>query len=106
MSYATGVVPTLPGQLVYPTPLFESAVSLMVLWVLSRVESHPRLLPNRFQRFGLYLFLISIERVCVEFLRVNPELVAGLSEAQVIGLALMGLGSLLLVLPARRKAAV
>lgn len=105
MSYATGVVPTLPGQLVYPTPLFESTVSIMVLWVLSRVESRPALLPHRFQRFGLYLFLISIERVCVEFLRVNPELVAGLSEAQVIGLVLMGLGSLLLVLPARRKAA-
>ena len=105
MSYATGVVPTLPGQLVYPTPLFESAASIVVLWVLSRVEARSDLLTERYQRFGLYLFLISIERVSVEFLRQNPPVLMGLSEAQVIGLALMLVGSVFLVVPARRSVA-
>lgn len=105
MSYATGVVPTAPGQLVYPTPLFESAASLVVLWVLSYVERREDLFAGRFQRFGLYLFLISIERVCVEFLRINPEVAVGLSEAQIIGFLLMTLGSLLLIIPALRRVA-
>jgi len=105
MSYATGVVPTLPGQLVYPTPLFESASSLLVLWVLSRVEISSTILKERYQRFGLYLFLISIERVSVEFLRQNPEVFAGLSEAQVIGLCLMILGGLFLFVPSLKRVA-
>ena len=88
-----------PGELVYPTPLFESAASLAVLWVLTKVESSERLFAARFQRFGLYLFLISIERVSVEFLRNNPKVFAGLSEAQVIGLLFMALGGALLALP-------
>lgn len=99
MSYLQGVVPTLPGELVYPTPLFESAVSLAVLWVLTKVERSQGLLAARFQRFGMYLFLISIERVSVEFLRNNPKVFAGLSEAQVIGLLFMALGGALLALP-------
>ncbi len=99
MSYLQGVVPTLPGELVYPTPLFESAASLVVLWVLTRVERSGSYLNLRFQRFGLYLFLISIERVSVEFLRNNPKVFAGLSEAQLIGLMLMLLGGALLGFP-------
>lgn len=104
MSYSTGVVPTLPGQYVYPTPLFESSVSLLVLWLLTRVEGRPTILTGAFQRFGLYLALISLERVWVESLRPNPELVAGLSEAQVIGLLFLALGSLLMVRPALQRA--
>ncbi len=103
MSYLQGVVPTLPGELVYPTPLFESTASLVVLWVLSRVELSSAL-PHRYQRFGLYLFLISIERVSVEFLRVNPTVLLGLSEAQIIGLLLMALGGVLLAAPRKATA--
>lgn len=100
MSYLQGVVPTLPGQLVYPTPIFESAASLVVLWILSRVENSSALV-QRYQRFGLYLLLISIERVSVEFLRINPQVMLGLSEAQIIALLLMALGALLLAAPRR-----
>jgi hypothetical protein len=41
----------------------------------------------------------------VEFLRINPEVAAGLSEAQIIGFLLMTLGSLLLIIPALRRVA-
>lgn len=104
MSYATGVVPTLPGELVYPTPLFESALALLVLWIVSRVEVTQGMLAGRFQRFGLYLVLISIERFMVEFLRPNIKLVGSLSEAQLIALGLAVLGAVLLLRGGERRA--
>lgn len=98
MSYATGIVPTAPGILVYPTPLFESAMALVVLWIVSCVEVSQRFLTGRYQRFGLYLVLISIERFIVEFFRLNPPVVYNLSEAQVIATALTLFGMALLVM--------
>lgn len=100
MSYSTGVVPTAPGELVYPTPFFESAASIGILWILSRVERSTKVFRGRFERFGLYLVLISLERFCVEFLRPNPQVFYNLSEAQVIACGLVLFGSILL---ARRR---
>ena len=98
MSYATGVVPTLPGELVYPTPLFESSIALLVLWILSAVEVRPSVLSGRFQRFGFYLVLISIERFVVEFFRTNDKILASFSEAQVIAVGLAVFGVVLVLL--------
>lgn len=103
MSYSTGVVPTPPGVLVYPTPLFESTVSLCVLAVLSYIESSSSILSRPFQRFGFYLVLISIERLVVETLRINPVLALGLSEAQCIALALIAFGALLIARAPRQE---
>jgi phosphatidylglycerol:prolipoprotein diacylglycerol transferase len=102
MSYATGVVPTPPGVRVYPTPLFESTIALGILFVLSWVERSERVLVRPLQRFGLYLALISLERIVVEVFRINPRVLAGLSEAQVIGVALLMLGLAFVVLSPRR----
>lgn len=99
MSYATGVVPTLGGERVYPTPLFESTLAILIALILSRVEKTPGLFARNFQRFGLYLSLISVERVVVEVLRVNPVVLWRFSEAQVIGLALLLFGLMLMVWP-------
>jgi phosphatidylglycerol:prolipoprotein diacylglycerol transferase len=96
MSYSTGVVPTLPGELVYPTPLFESAAAFVVLWALSYVEKSQTLFAKGYQRFGLYLILISLERFGVEYLRINPRLALALSEAQWIALGLMAIGCALI----------
>ena len=92
MSYETGVVPTLPGELVYPTPFFESVLALAMLFALLRVERSHTVLTGRFQRFGLYLVLLSFERFMIEFFRINPSVVGSFSEAQVIAccLALFG----------------
>lgn len=94
MSYSSGVVPTEPGVLVFPTPLYESSCAALIAVVLSRVEP----LKNWFRpykRFGLYLLLISTERFFVEFIRVNPELLWGFSEAQLVALLLIILGSIM-----------
>ncbi len=101
MSYSTGVVPTLAGERVYPTPLFESGLALAIVLMLSYAERSQTILAKRFQRFGLYLVLISIERVLVEFLRINPPVLWGYSEAQVIGGALCLFGLVLLAAPRR-----
>lgn len=101
MSYATGVVPTMPGERVYPTPLFESAVSLVILFLLSWVEKGDRYFAKPLQRFGLYLVCISLERIVVEIFRINPTLVWSLSEAQVIGTVLLLVGAAFIVAPRR-----
>ncbi|MEY4700696.1 MAG: hypothetical protein RL326_883 [Pseudomonadota bacterium] len=101
MSYSTGVVPTLAGERVYPTPLFESALSLTIVFALSYIERSENILTHRFQRFGLYLVLISLERVVVEFLRINPPVLWGFSEAQIIGALLSLLGVFFILLPRR-----
>jgi phosphatidylglycerol:prolipoprotein diacylglycerol transferase len=105
MSYASGIVPTPPGVLVYPTPLFESAIALAMLWILSRAEVSTTILTGRFQRFGLYLVVLSVERLGVEGFRGNPVVAWGMSEAQIIALTLIVFGSLLLLkgAPARES---
>lgn len=105
MSYATGVVPTPPGILVYPTPLFESTLSLVVLMILLKVEASSTILVERFQRFGLYLVLISLERLFLEGFRINPVVAWGMSEAQIIALSLIALGGVL-ILRGRKTTAV
>jgi len=96
MSYSTGVVPTPPGELVYPAPLFESVLALGVLAILTWVERSPQRLAQPFSRFGLYLILISVERFLVEFVRPNPSVWGGFSEAQMIAIALVIVGVVLL----------
>lgn len=97
MSYSSGVVPTPPGIRVYPTPLFESAISLVIVWILLLVERSETILVKPLQRFGLYLSLISLERISVEVFRINPDVIGALSEAQVIGLILFSIGIVFIV---------
>ena len=48
--------------------------------------------------FYLYLVLLGACRFMVEFLRVNPRVLLGLSEAQLIGLAMIAVGLLALAM--------
>lgn len=99
MSYATGVFPTAPGVLAYPTPLYESFLCFLILPILLRVEKSPRWQKVPLSRCALYLVLIASERFLVETLRINPKITFGLSEAQIISVLLIIVGGgLLLVL--------
>jgi phosphatidylglycerol:prolipoprotein diacylglycerol transferase len=51
--------------------------------------------------FGLYLVLAGTERLLVEIIRRNDSVVAGLTLAQLVSLAMMALGAA--VLWSRRK---
>lgn len=91
MSYATGVVPTAPGVLAYPTPLFESMLALLILVPLCRAELSPAWQPSG-RRFGLYLTLMSIERFLIEFIRIEARVVPGFSQAQIVAVMLFVVG--------------
>ncbi len=97
MAYPEGTVPT--EETVHPTPVYETLVmglATLVLWHLR----------DRFARgvlFGLYLVIVGVERFLVELIRRNDSVVAGLTLAQLYSLALLALGSAIML--ARRGAA-
>ena len=91
MAYPEGTVST--TEEVHPTPIFETvAMGLiaLVLWNL-RDRFRPGFL------FGLYLVLAGLERLLIELIRRNDAVVAGLTAAQLISLAMIALGVALLV---------
>jgi len=87
MSYPDGTVPTTDE--VHPTPVYETLAMGLADIVLWRLR-------DRFPLgvlFGLYLMIAGIERFLIEFIRRNDDVVAGLTQAQLIGLVLLGLGA-------------
>jgi phosphatidylglycerol:prolipoprotein diacylglycerol transferase len=95
MSYPDGTVPT--TDTVHPTPVYETlamGVAGVVLWRLR----------DRFPLgvlFGLYLIIAGLERFLVEFIRRNEEVVAGLTQPQLISLGLMALGAAIVAVRGR-----
>lgn len=101
MSFPNGLVPT--TQRVHPTPIYELLGALFIAWILWRRGSpeHPRPLG---QITGEYLILSGVARFLVEFIRINPRILWGLSNAQFASLGAIAFG-LGLVLYARSRAA-
>jgi len=83
-----------PGVRVHPTPLYEAAAYLTIFWVLSRLS---REATPEGTVVAWYLILASAARFLVEFLRVNPQVAFGLTEAQLTSLVLIGCGASVLV---------
>jgi phosphatidylglycerol---prolipoprotein diacylglyceryl transferase len=79
MSFPNGIEPTPPGMRVYPTPLFELAAGLLIGWWLWRRAGKPHAAGAI---VGQYLVLSGIARFLVEFIRRNPKVLWGLSNAQ------------------------
>jgi phosphatidylglycerol:prolipoprotein diacylglycerol transferase len=87
--FPNGIVPD--NTLCHPTPVYETiicAVFFLFLW------------KNRLkwtmdgQMFYAYLVLAGVERFTVEFFRLNPRLMLGLSEAQIIAVILIMIGAI------------
>src|SRR5579871_4672432 len=77
------------GVRVHPTPIYEAILYtgvFVVLWSMRRRGG----VPGRI--FYLYLVLLGACRFMVEFLRINPRVLWGLSEAQLIAIAMMVIG--------------
>ncbi len=75
---------------VHPAPVYETLLYgavFAILWVRGR-SPHPD-----GYILWLYLLLSGAARFLVEFVRINPRVVFGLSEAQVISLILMAIAS-------------
>jgi phosphatidylglycerol:prolipoprotein diacylglycerol transferase len=91
MAYPEGTVPTTED--VHPTPVYETLAMGLVAVVLWRLRD--RLAPGCL--FALWLFLAGLERFLVEFVRRNEAVVAGLTLAQLLSLAMMAAGAAWLV---------
>lgn len=91
------LVPT--PDLVQPTPVYELLYSLALGWLLWRLGGKSR--PVGWLT-GLYLVLSGLGRFLVEFVRINPKLYWGMSNAQVAALGSVLLGAAVMAL-ARKK---
>ncbi len=87
-NYPNGIVPD--NTPLHPTPLYEFFIMLMIFWILWKLRKKDwadgRL-------FMLYLIFAGIERFFIEFIRLNPKLMFGLSEAQLISVIMIIIGS-------------
>lgn len=89
MGYPHGTVPTPPNVSVQPTPIYETLAMGLVAWMLWRWRDSVR--PGAL--FALYLILSGVERLLVEFIRRNQEILAGLTAPQLESVGLMVVGA-------------
>ncbi|HLJ76068.1 MAG TPA: prolipoprotein diacylglyceryl transferase [Acidobacteriaceae bacterium] len=101
MSFPHGLVPT--DQRVHPTPIYELFGALFIAWILWRRgrPEHPR---PWGQITGEYLILSGFARFLVEFIRINPRILWGMTNAQFASLGAVVFG-FALILYARSRAA-
>ena len=85
--YPGGIVPN--NTLVHPTPIYEFLACLIIFFVLWRLRKNME--PDG-TLFMLYLVLEGTERFVVEFIRLNPRLLFGLTEAQLWSIPLIIIG--------------
>ena len=91
-----------PGVRVQPTPIFEAvlyvATAAFLLWGMRRrnwIEG---------QVFYLFLILSGAARFLVEFWRINPRVLWGLSEYQLFSIVMMAIGTAAYLISLRRTA--
>jgi phosphatidylglycerol---prolipoprotein diacylglyceryl transferase len=96
MAYPDGTEPT--TEEVHPTPVYETLAMGLVALVLWRLRD--RFAPGVL--FALYLVLSGVERLLVEVVRRNDSVVAGLTLAQLVSLAMIAAGAAFLL--TRRRA--
>ena len=105
MSFPNGLVPT--TERVHPTPIYELLVSIVIFWILWRLgrpaeqqtkksakEARGAARPDGFV-FAWYLILTGLARFLVEFIRINPRVFLGLTNAQVMSLVCIIAGAAL-----------
>jgi phosphatidylglycerol:prolipoprotein diacylglycerol transferase len=84
-----------PGVRVHPTSIYEAVLYTMVFFLLWSMRKRGGATGRIFY---LYLVLLGGCRFMVEFLRINPRVLFGLSEAQLIALAMVVIGMVALYL--------
>ena len=99
MSFPNGIEPTPLGVRVYPTPLLEFAAGVLIAWWLWRRAGKPHATGTI---VGYYLVLSGIARFSVEFIRRNPHVLFGLSNAQLASLGSVLAGAVLIFWAAKR----
>jgi phosphatidylglycerol:prolipoprotein diacylglycerol transferase len=85
------LVPT--PDLVQPAPVYEFLFAVLLAWWLWRRQTKPQ--PLGFIT-GEYLVLSGIARFLVEFVRINPRIYFGLSNAQVAAIGTVVVGAIIM----------
>jgi len=99
-SYEKGIIPTHPGVLVHPTPLYELAVSVIIFLLLLAIRKKM----NYFgELFYLYLIFAGLERLLVEFIRLNPKVILFFTQAQLISVMMILAGLAMLIINMKKK---
>jgi phosphatidylglycerol:prolipoprotein diacylglycerol transferase len=86
--YPGGIVPD--HTLCHPTPIYELLLCTVLFFILMRLRKTSQPVGKLFM---LYLIFAGFERFSIEFLRINPRMLFGLSEAQFIAIGLIAVGS-------------
>ncbi len=95
-AYTNGIAPWdhEPGVLVHPTPLYEAAAYTAVFLFLWRWRYKN---PPLGSMFAVYLIGNGFFRFLVEFIRVEPRIAFGLTQAQLIGILMAVAGAVWLI---------
>ena len=97
MSFPNGLVPT--TEHVQPTPIYELLAGILIAWILWRRGATRKPLG---QLTGEYLVLTGVARFLVEFIRINPRIYWGMSNAQLASLGSVVFGAALILWAKRR----
>jgi phosphatidylglycerol:prolipoprotein diacylglycerol transferase len=101
LSFPHGLVPT--DQRVHPTPIYEFIAGMFIFWYLWRQGAKATRGPRpRGEVVAEFFILTGIARFLVEFIRINPRIYFGMSNAQVASLGSIIAGVILLVIVRRR----
>jgi phosphatidylglycerol:prolipoprotein diacylglycerol transferase len=91
-----------PGVRVHPAPLYECAAYTAIFALLWSLRRRPA--PDG-AIFWLYLILAPAARLAIEFVRINPIVLLGLTQAQITSLALISVGAIMLAVTYARHPA-
>lgn len=101
MSFPNGLVPT--TEKVHPTPIYEFIASSLIGWYLWRLGAKALRGPRPEGQVVAEFFILSgIARFLVEFIRINPRVFLGMSNAQVAALLSIAFGVGLLIYVKKR----
>jgi phosphatidylglycerol:prolipoprotein diacylglycerol transferase len=87
--FPNGIVPD--NTPLHPTPIYEFLAAVLIFYVLWWLRKKDW---SDGKLFMIYLVFAGIERFLVEIIRLNPRLLYGLSEAQLISIVMIVVGSL------------
>lgn len=82
-----GVVPD--NTLCHPTPIYELVFAVIIFSIL---WSKRKVFKTDGKLFAVYLILTGVFRLLVEFIRLNPRIAFGLSEAQLLSVVFIFAG--------------
>jgi phosphatidylglycerol:prolipoprotein diacylglycerol transferase len=88
------------GVRVHPTPVYEAILYVGIFGFLWSIRKK---VTREGELFYLYLILAGAARFAVEFVRINPRVLWGLSPAQIISLIMIATGTMAWYWSAKRR---